>query len=139
MPSVRSLTARARSFGACSIARPAAAGALPKRSAPARPPGARTTPAARRQHHPDGRRHQPATLGGALGQLARQVHSSLARAIQPFHGPNDGDVLYAVTTDEVNDRALDPTTLGVVASELAWDAALSLLPAAGLESGVPRP
>ncbi|MBL7466259.1 P1 family peptidase, partial [Escherichia coli] len=48
----------------------------------------------------------------ALDQFARQVHGSLARAIQPFHGPNDGDVLYAVTTDEVDASALDATTLG---------------------------
>jgi L-aminopeptidase/D-esterase-like protein len=60
-----------------------------------------------------------------LRQLARQVHSSLARAIQPLHGPTDGDVLYAITTDEVENAAIDPTTLGVIASELAWDAVLA--------------
>jgi 6-aminohexanoate-oligomer endohydrolase len=38
--------------------------------------------------------------GAALTQLARQVHSSMARAIQPFHTPYDGDVLYAVSTGE---------------------------------------
>jgi L-aminopeptidase/D-esterase-like protein len=60
-----------------------------------------------------------------LKQLAAQVHASLARAIQPFHALVDGDVLYAVTTDEVEDDALDSVTLGVIASELAWDAVLA--------------
>ncbi|MBI1928523.1 P1 family peptidase [Candidatus Poribacteria bacterium] len=60
-----------------------------------------------------------------LRQLARQVHSSMARAIQPFHTESDGDVLYAVTTNEVENKALNPTNVGVLASELAWDAVLS--------------
>lgn len=59
-----------------------------------------------------------------LRQLARQVHTSMARAIQPFHTPADGDILYAVTTEEVDNPALDPLTLGLLASELAWDAVL---------------
>jgi len=59
-----------------------------------------------------------------LQQLGRQVHASLARAIQPFHALVDGDVLYAVSTGEVDDPALDSIGLGVVASELAWDAVL---------------
>jgi 6-aminohexanoate-oligomer endohydrolase len=58
-----------------------------------------------------------------LQQLGRQVHASMARAIQPFHALVDGDVLYAVSTDEV-DPVLDSIALGVVASELAWDAVL---------------
>jgi 6-aminohexanoate-oligomer endohydrolase len=60
----------------------------------------------------------------ALKQLAAQVHASMARAIQPFHALVDGDVLYAVTTDEVENDALTGTSLGVVTSELAWDAVL---------------
>ncbi len=60
-----------------------------------------------------------------LRQLARQVHSSMARAIQPFHAPHDGDVLFAVSTDEVENPELDGTSLGLVASELAWDAVLN--------------
>jgi L-aminopeptidase/D-esterase-like protein len=59
-----------------------------------------------------------------LQQLGRQVHTSLARAIQPFHALVDGDVLYAVSTEEVENQALDSIALGVVASELAWDAVL---------------
>jgi L-aminopeptidase/D-esterase-like protein len=60
----------------------------------------------------------------ALRQLGRQVHASMARAIHPFHALLDGDVLYAVTTAEVEKPAVDPIGLGVIASELAWDAVL---------------
>jgi L-aminopeptidase/D-esterase-like protein len=49
----------------------------------------------------------------------------MARAIQPFHTVYDGDVLYAVTTNEVSNPALDAISAGVVASELAWDAVLA--------------
>jgi len=64
-----------------------------------------------------------------LTQLGRQVHASMARAIQPFHGLNDGDVLFAVSTAEVDSPELPSTTLGALASELAWDAVLSAPPA----------
>ncbi len=62
---------------------------------------------------------------GQLTQLARQVHASLARAIQPVHAPADGDVLYAITTNEVDEKELSPTALGIVAAELLWDAVLA--------------
>lgn len=64
----------------------------------------------------------------ALQRLAKQVHSSMSRAIQPFATQDDGDVLYAVTTDEVENGSLSPMDLGVIASELAWDAVLSSVP-----------
>jgi L-aminopeptidase/D-esterase-like protein len=60
-----------------------------------------------------------------LRQLGRMVHASLTRAIRPFHAFHDGDILYAVSTDEVESEALDVTALGVLASELAWDAVLT--------------
>src|SRR4051794_21989769 len=60
----------------------------------------------------------------ALQQLGRQVHASMSRAIQPFHTVADGDILYAVSTAEV-EEGLDPVTLAVIASELAWDAVLA--------------
>ena len=60
-----------------------------------------------------------------LRQVGRQVHSSMARAIQPFHCLTDGDVLFAATTNEVEDKDLDPMALGALASELAWDAVLT--------------
>ncbi len=60
-----------------------------------------------------------------LRSLARQVHSSMARSIQPFNTRWDGDILFAVSTQKVAGDALDEVSLGVVASELAWDAALA--------------
>jgi 6-aminohexanoate-oligomer endohydrolase len=63
-----------------------------------------------------------------LRTLGRQVHVSMARAIQPFHALEDGDVLFAVSTGTVeSDPLLDTTALGVVASEVAWDAVLSIV------------
>jgi len=65
--------------------------------------------------------------GRELQTLGRQVHASMARAIQPFHALEDGDVLFAVSTGTVeSDPLLDTTTLGVIASEAAWDAVLSV-------------
>jgi L-aminopeptidase/D-esterase-like protein len=62
-----------------------------------------------------------------LRQLGVQVHASMGRAIQPFHALVDGDVLYTVSTNEIANDALPSMALGVVASELAWDAVLSCL------------
>jgi L-aminopeptidase/D-esterase-like protein len=61
----------------------------------------------------------------SLRTLGRQVHASMARAIQPFHTLVDGDVLFAVTTNEVESPLLESIGLGVVASEVAWDAVLA--------------
>lgn len=60
-----------------------------------------------------------------LTQLGRQVHASMARAIQPFHGTSDGDVLFAATTNEIDNLALEAGPLAVIGSELAWDAVLT--------------
>lgn len=70
-----------------------------------------------------------------LNQLGRQVHSSMHRAIQPFHSSLDGDTLFAMTTDEVpigdaglgdvGHHELNTVALGTIASEVAWDAVLS--------------
>ena len=59
-----------------------------------------------------------------LRQLARQVHSSMARAIQPFHTPRDGDILFALST-ATSTSDIDDAALAEVASDLAWDAVLS--------------
>ncbi len=64
----------------------------------------------------------------ALQRMAVQVHTSMGRAIQPFSTQYDGDVLYAVTTAEVEDPDLSPMALTVAASELAWDAVLNSVP-----------
>lgn len=63
-----------------------------------------------------------------LRQLARQTHASMSRAIQPFNALYDGDVLFAVTTSEVERGRLDAAALGILASELAWDAVLASIP-----------
>jgi L-aminopeptidase/D-esterase-like protein len=63
-----------------------------------------------------------------LQRLAVQVHTSMGRAIQPFATEDDGDVLYAVTTDGVENPDLSTTDLAVIASEVAWDAVLNSLP-----------
>lgn len=60
-----------------------------------------------------------------LRQLAKHVHSSMTRAIYPFHTSADGDVLYAVTTDEVDNPDINHFVLSHIASELAWDAVLN--------------
>lgn len=64
----------------------------------------------------------------ALQRLAVQVHGSMSRAIQPFATEEDGDLLYAVTTDEVENPSLPPMQLSTAASELAWDAVLNSFP-----------
>jgi len=69
----------------------------------------------------------------ALRQFARQVHSSMARAIQPFHTIYDGDVLYAVTTSEVDNPRLDEVGLGAEAAEAVWDAVLSIAEVMGAQ------
>ena len=69
-----------------------------------------------------------------LRQLGVQVHGSMGRAIQPFHALVDGDVLYTVSTGEVENVGLPSMTLGVVASELAWDAVLSCVDDSGPSS-----
>ncbi len=71
------------------------------------------------------RRMQPFSLL----QMARQVHVSMARAIQPFHTATDGDVLWAVTTNELPQDMERERALAVHASELAWDAVLACVPA----------
>ena len=60
-----------------------------------------------------------------LERLAIQTHTSMARAIQPFHTEHDGDVLFAVSTGEVEDHEVAGNDLAVHAGEAAWDAVLS--------------
>lgn len=63
-----------------------------------------------------------------LKRLAVQVHSAMARSIQPFATMYDGDVLYAVSTAEIEDKKLDPIDLGSMAAEVMWDAVLASVP-----------
>jgi L-aminopeptidase/D-esterase-like protein len=64
----------------------------------------------------------------ALQRLAIHVHTSMARAIQPFHTTRDGDVLFAASTNEIENDKLSVADLGVIASEVAWDAVLASVP-----------
>lgn len=63
-----------------------------------------------------------------LQRLAVQVHGSMARGIQPYSTIEDGDVLFAVTTSEVDNPALPAMDLSTIASEVAWDAILASVP-----------
>lgn len=63
-----------------------------------------------------------------LQRLAVQVHTSMARGIQPFATIFDGDVLYAVSTAELEEPVFTSAELGVVASEVMWDAILASVP-----------
>jgi L-aminopeptidase/D-esterase-like protein len=60
-----------------------------------------------------------------LRQIGRQVHAAMARALQPFHGRADGDVLYIASTSELHNAKVHDFTLAAKAGELAWDAVLS--------------
>ncbi len=60
-----------------------------------------------------------------LVQFGRQVHTSMARAIEPFHTSTDGDVLYAVTSNQTETQ-VTPDVLAMVAGEVAWDAVLAV-------------
>lgn len=63
-----------------------------------------------------------------LQRLATQVHMAMGRAIQPYATTNDGDVLFAATTAEVDNADLSVDDLGLLASETAWDAVLASVP-----------
>jgi len=63
-----------------------------------------------------------------LQRLAIQVHMSMARGIQPFSTTDDGDALFAVSTEEVDNPSVSAMELGTIASEVAWDAILASVP-----------
>lgn len=67
-----------------------------------------------------------------LQRLATHVHSSMSRAIQPFATEFDGDVLYAVSTGELQPSKDKPATpaiaIDVMAAEAMWDAILASIP-----------
>jgi L-aminopeptidase/D-esterase-like protein len=64
----------------------------------------------------------------ALQRLAVQVHTSMARGIQPFSTDVDGDTLFALSTEEVSSTRLSLRDLSTVASEVMWDAILASVP-----------
>jgi L-aminopeptidase/D-esterase-like protein len=63
-----------------------------------------------------------------LERLAIQVHTSMARAIQPFSTFDDGDTLFAATTDQVPASAMSDIDLDTMAGEIMWDAILASVP-----------
>jgi len=69
-----------------------------------------------------------------LQRLAIQVHTSMSRGLQPYATEWDGDVLFAVSTGEVDLPQDEPgrnRMLGLIptiASEVMWDAILSSVP-----------
>lgn len=63
-----------------------------------------------------------------LRRLAIFVHTSMAKAIRPFHASTDGDTLFAVSTASDDNEALRFEDLATYAAELAWDAVLASIP-----------
>jgi len=59
-----------------------------------------------------------------LRSIGRQVHSSMARGIQPFHTRWDGDVNYIVSTRQVANPDLDEVSVRELESDAMWDAIL---------------
>jgi hypothetical protein len=64
----------------------------------------------------------------ALQRLAVQVHTSMARGIQPFSTDVDGDTLFALSTQEVSSTSLSLRDLNTIAGEVMWDAILASVP-----------
>jgi Peptidase family S58 len=62
-----------------------------------------------------------------LKRLAAQVHTSMARAIQPFATQDDGDTLFALSTAEISADVVF-TNLSAIAGETMWDAVLASVP-----------
>lgn len=71
---------------------------------------------------------------GDLQRLAIQVHTSMSRGLQPYATQWDGDVLFAISTGEVElpqDEKAHTAAIGLlpaIASEVMWDAILSSVP-----------
>jgi L-aminopeptidase/D-esterase-like protein len=63
-----------------------------------------------------------------LQRLATQVHTSMARAIQPFATQLDGDTLFVASTQEIENKDLGAITLSTIAGETMWDAILTSAP-----------
>ncbi len=63
-----------------------------------------------------------------LRRLAIFVHTSMAKAIRPFHAATDGDTLFAVSTASDDNPELRFEDLATHAAELAWDAVLASIP-----------
>jgi len=60
-----------------------------------------------------------------LRQLGKQIHSSMASVIHPFHSMADGDALFIATTNDIEPESLTATKFGILASSVAKEAILS--------------
>jgi hypothetical protein len=63
----------------------------------------------------------------------------MARAIQPFSTYDDGDTLFAASTQEVGDEKIRPSfgTIDFIAAETMWDAVLASVPEGGIAAREP--
>ncbi len=73
-----------------------------------------------------------------LERLAIQVHTSMAREIQPFSTFADGDTLFAATTDQAPASALSEIDLDTMAGEIMWDAILASVPKEPVFAAAPQ-
>ena len=69
------------------------------------------------------------TLGGAVRKEVDELTNAgedveAVLNLHPFHTIHDGDVLYAVTTNQLDPAPLSYHEVSFIASELAWDAVL---------------
>lgn len=61
-----------------------------------------------------------------LQRIAAMAHTSMARVIEPFHTPDDGDTLFVVTTASVErPEGLTASEIGTLGGRLLQDAVLS--------------
>lgn len=65
-----------------------------------------------------------------VSQLGKQIHASMARGVQPIANVFDGDQLWCVTTNEVEQSVelgtdFGTTALGIAGGEAMWDAILN--------------
>lgn len=62
-----------------------------------------------------------------LERLAIMAHTSMGKMIEPFHTPDDGDVLFAISTQEVElEKGIEISDLGVLASRTIQNSIVDL-------------
>jgi L-aminopeptidase/D-esterase-like protein len=63
-----------------------------------------------------------------LQRLAIQTHTSMARGIQPFSTSDDGDIMFVVSTQQIETETPDFDSFAAMTGELMWDAILASVP-----------
>jgi L-aminopeptidase/D-esterase-like protein len=62
-----------------------------------------------------------------LERLGIMAHTSMGKMIDPFHSPNDGDVLFTISTQEVElDSKIEISDLGIMASKAIQNSIVDL-------------